>query len=294
MAKTPKLTVLDVEDIPLREVSGLALSGGRILAIGDHDPVLFRAAPGPFPPRWEAIDLAGLGLPDGGSQFEAVQSAGGDAVLILQEEPARVLHIDLAARTLLGTLTLEVPESHRLRQAWLGDRSSRGESLILTAGGHLLVVKEKNPAVILEFGPVGDEPVGWRRGGPVVVPSPGDATLTLLTTWRLDAGAVERCPDISDAAIGPDGRLYLLSDKGSAIVRMPDVLDPQGGEVGVIDIWQLSGHPEKAEGLAILADGTPLVALDTKSPRRNLLRLQRLPMDVVGSAATTPSIGKDN
>jgi DNA-binding response OmpR family regulator len=35
----------------------------------------------------------------------------------------------------VGTLILEVPESHRLRQAWLGDRSSRGESLILTARG---------------------------------------------------------------------------------------------------------------------------------------------------------------
>lgn len=277
VSRGPKLKALAVADIPLREVSGLALAGGQLLAVGDHDPVVFSAPLEPWPLRWRAIDLAGLALPEGGVQFEALEPAGGGTILILQEQPARVLILDLAAPALLGTLTLEVPADHRLRQAWLGDRSSRGESLVLTGCGHLLVVKEKNPAAIMEFGPVGDAAVGWCRGAPTAPPRSGDATFTVLATWWLEPALAEQCPDISDATVGPDGCLYLLSDGGSAIARMPDALDAQGGEVGAVAFWRLGGLPDNAEGLVILADGTPLIGLDTKSPARNLLRLERIP-----------------
>ena len=279
MSKPPKLVVLDVADVPLREVSGLVLRGSELLAVGDHDPVVFTAPLQPWPLLWQGTDLAGLELPDGGTQFEAIQPTSAHTVLVLQEQPARVLHIDLSVPALIGTLLLDVPDGHRLRQAWLGDRSSRGESLVLADRGHLLVVKEKDPSAILEFGPAGDDPVGWRRGGPTVAPAPGDATLTVLATWWLSGDLAKWLPDISDATIGPDGRLYVLSDQGSAIARLPDVLDPRGGKVEAAAIWRITGSPESAEGLVILDDGTVLVGLDTKSPRRNLLRLNRLPLD---------------
>ncbi len=278
MSKAPKLSVRDVTDVPLREVSGFALRGEELLAVGDHEPVLFTAPVGQWPLRWQGIDLAGLKLPDGGTQFEALAPTGEQTVLILQEQPARVLHIDLEIPALLGTINLDVPEGHRLRQAWLGDRTSRGESLLLADRGHLLVVKEKDPAAILEFGPRGEAPVGWRRGGAVLAPVPADVTLTVLATWWLGERLSKQLPDISDATIGPDGCLYLLSDQGSAIARLPDCLDPAGGTVEAEAVWRIAGSPENAEGLAILADGTPLVGLDTKSPKRNLLRLDPLPL----------------
>jgi uncharacterized protein YjiK len=149
----------------------------------------------------------------------------------------------------------------------------------LTDRGHLLVVKEKDPPAILEFGPAGDDPVGWRRGGPTAAPASGDAALTMLATWWLGKELATRLPDISDATVGPDGRLYLLSDQGSAIARLPDVLDPRGGDVEATAMWRIAGSPENAEGLVILDDGTVLVGLDTKSSRRNLLRLNPLPLD---------------
>ena len=279
MGKPPKLDVLDIADVPLREVSGLALRGAELLAVGDHDPVVFTAPLEPWPLRWQGIDLAGLGLPDGGTQFEAIQPVGEHTILVLQEQPARVLFIDLAAPALIGCLLLDVPNGHRLRESWLGDRSSRGESLVLAERGHLLIVKEKNPAAILEFGPAGDEPVGWRRGGPTVAPAAGDATLTVLATWWLGDDLAKQLPDISDATVGPDGRLYLLSDQGSAIARLPDSLDPGGGSVHADALWRIAGSPESAEGLVILNDGTPLVGVDTKSPGQNLLRLKQLPME---------------
>jgi len=276
VGKPPTLAVRDAADVPLREVSGLALRGRELLAVGDHEPVVFIAPLEPWPLRWQGIDLAGLDLPEGGTQFEALEPVGEQNVLVLQEQPARVLHIDLSAPALLGTLQLDVPEGHRLRQSWVGDRSSRGESLLLADRGHLLVVKEKGPAAILEFGPPGDTPVGWRRGGQTAGPDPGDATLTVLATWWLADGLTEQLPDISDATVGPDGCLYVLSDQGSAIARLPDQLDPQGGTVEAAAVWRIAGRPENPEGLVILADGTPLVGLDTKSPKRNLIRLDAL------------------
>lgn len=279
MGKTPKLKVQDVADIPLREVSGLASTGRRLLAVGDHDPVVFTAELEPWPLRWEGVDLSGLDLPGGGVQFEAVEPTGDQTVLVLQEQPARVLHIDLTGPTLTGVSVLDVPEGHRLRQAWLGDRSSRGESLLLNEAGHLLVVKEKDPPAILEFGPAGAAPAGWRRGSRSVSPPAGDAQLTVLATWWLGDRLQTELPDISGSAVGPDGRLYLLSDQGSAIARMPDVLDPSGGTVDATATWRIAGSPDNAEGLVILPDGTPLIGLDTKAPRRNLLRLEPLPLD---------------
>lgn len=276
MSKAPKIDVHDVADVPLRELSGFALRGDEVLAVGDREPTVFTAAVEPWPPQWRATDLSAIDLPDGGTQFEAVAVTGPSNVLILQEQPARVLHIDLAVPALLGTVLLDIPEGHRLHEAWLGDRSSRGESLLLTDRGHLLVVKEKDPAAILEFGPPGDQPVGWRRGARVVAPAPADTTLTVLATWTLSKELRKQLPDISDATVGPDGCLYLLSDQGSAIARLPDQLDPAGGEVGAEAAWRIAGHPENAEGLVILPDGTALVGLDTSSPRRNLLRLEPL------------------
>ncbi len=278
VGKTPKLAVRDVADVPLRELSGLALRGDSLLAVGDREPSLFIAPVGSWPLQWRGVDLAELNLPDGGTQFEALVASGDHTVLVLQEQPARVLHLDVAAPALLGTLRLEVPQGHRLREAWLGDRSSRGESLVLIEQGHLLVIKEKDPSVILEFGPAGEAPVGWRRGVAAEAPATADAALTVLATWRLGDQLSKELPDVSEATIGPDGCLYLLSDQGSAIARLPDRLDPSGGKVDAETVWRIAGSPKNPEGLVILADGTPLVGLDTQSPRQNLLRLEPLPL----------------
>jgi uncharacterized protein YjiK len=149
----------------------------------------------------------------------------------------------------------------------------------LTERGHLIVVKEKNPPAILEFGPPGDAPVGWRRGAEPAAPAPGDAELTVLATWWLGEDMQTQLPDISDATVGHDGRLYMLSDQAGVIARLPDQLEPQGATIDPVAVWRIAGRPENPEGLVILSDGTPLIGLDTKAPRRNLLRLEKMPLD---------------
>ena len=78
----------------------------------------------------------------------------------------------------------------RLARALLARGTLAGrriESLVLADRGHLLIVKEKNPAAILEFGPAGDEPARWRRGGPWRGWSPPGRFGARASWWRLIA-----------------------------------------------------------------------------------------------------------
>jgi hypothetical protein len=77
------------------------------------------------------------------------------------------------------------------------------------------------------------------------------------------------CPDFSDLEVGPDGRLYLLSDKSATIARI-DGLAPGGGIVKLTAAWRLSDLGGKPEGLAFTAGGCAVVALDKRKSRRNL------------------------
>jgi hypothetical protein len=81
------------------------------------------------------------------------------------------------------------------------------------------------------------------------------------------------CADFSDLEIGPDGCLYLLSDKSSTIARLDD-LPAGGGTASLLDAWQLGDLDGKPEGLAFTAEGRAVVAVDTRKPRRNLVLLE--------------------
>jgi len=75
---------------------------------------------------------------------------------------------------------------------------------------------------------------------------------------------------MSDAAVGPDGRLYVLSDQSHSIARLRWPL--AGDELVTADeVFEIAGAPDKPEGLAVLPDGHLLVARDTRKPKGNLL-----------------------
>ena len=81
------------------------------------------------------------------------------------------------------------------------------------------------------------------------------------------------CADFSDLEIGPDGYLYLLSDKSSTIARLDD-LAAGGGTAALRDAWHLGDLNGKPEGLAFTAQGHAIVGLDTRKPRKNLVLLE--------------------
>jgi hypothetical protein len=284
-----RLKIERTADIPLPEVSGICLfrrPGGDLVlvAIGDASAILV-AAP-VVDDRlgdWQEHDLAAAApgiITPGGIQVEGVDGDAAGMLLLLREQPSQALVADTVARRLVTTVELDVPRGPVAR-AWEKGVNSRGEGLVLLDGGHLLVVKEKDPPALLEFGPAGATPGGFgpdRILGPGAswqVPSGEAVRYEALATWLLDDDLADDVGDVSDLAVDASGHLHLLSDQRARLVRLaPELRD---GKLVADVVATIEGKPDKAEGLVMLPDGRALVALDTKRPRENLLLVEPLP-----------------
>ena len=276
-------------DVPLREVSGICLWRGpqgrmALLAIGDHKPKLAwlpLPAPEEEPLDWQMTNVAklpGSNLPKSDTQIEAICADGAGRVLLLQESPPRAELIDVELKRVVSSIDLVVAGKSDLAQSWADPKCSHGEGAVLLAGGHLLVAKEKKPAVLIEFGPRGDRPGGFARGGAIAQGKrwpigSGNQEFVALATWTPDKALAKACDDFSDLEIGPDGRLYLLSDKSATIARLAD-LRPGGGSVACTAAWRLDDLDGKPEGLAFDPLGRAVVALDKRKARNNLALLE--------------------
>ena len=273
-------------DVPLREVSGVCLRRGRdgemtLLAVGDRVATaawvrLPRKESDPL--DWETVDitsLKGSRLPRKNPQIEAVCADGKGRVLLLQESPSRVELIDPSRACAVACIDLDIPGRGELARSWSDPHGSRGEGVVLLPGGHLLVAKEKHPTALLEFGPPGTRSRGLRRGtalpGGAAWPiAPGDHRYVPLAVWWPDKALAKTCEDFSDLEVGPDGRLYLLSDQSESIARLTN-LPPGGGTASLSASWRLRKIKGKPEGLAFSPRGRAIVALDTRKPRGNLV-----------------------
>ncbi len=282
------LSVIRTEDVPLQEVSGICLrreAGGdmAIVAFGDRTSV---AAWVELPDddrgtyTWKTVDLAdveGSQIPRQDPQVEAVCADGAGRILILQESPPRVELLDWEHREVDTRIALDIPKGHALHDSWIDVDSSQGEGAAFMQNGHLLIAKEKDPAAFIEFGPAGDEPGGFGpdsalaegAGWPI---KGGDHVFVPLAVWMPSAKLQANCEDFSDLEVGPDRRLYLLSDKSQSIARVAELV--VGDEVARADeVWMLPTLDGKPEGLALTRNGRAIVALDTKQAKENLVLL---------------------
>jgi hypothetical protein len=287
--KPRHLRVRRVIDVPLREVSGICLRRGAggdlsLVAIGDRVAVAaWFVQPGDDLAAldWQTAGIArieGTRLPEDDPDIEAVCADGAGRILLLQETPPRAELIDPGARRVLAWFELDVPGDDRLARAWADPGGSRGEGVVFLPDGHLLVAKEKEPQALIEFGPSGAQPLGLARGGALRPGAlweiePGDHRYVPLAVWWPDQALADACADFSDLEVGPDGQLYVLSDRSDSIARMSD-LAPTGGVVSAPASWKLGDVGGKPEGLAFTPNGRALVALDTRKARHNLLLLE--------------------
>jgi hypothetical protein len=286
MKSRNRLSVYRVVDVPLEEVSGVCLGRGAagqltLMAIGDRAAVaawFVQPKDDMASLDWQTADVArleGSRLPEGDPDIEAVCADGMSRVLLLQESPPRGELIDAPARRVVASIALEIPGNDRLAMAWADPAGSRGEGAVFLSEGHLLVAKEKDPSALIEFGPPGAQPLGLARGGALPAGAaweiePGDHGYVPLAAWSPDKSLRKACRDFSDLEVGPDGHLYLLSDKSDSIARLSD-LAPSGGVVSALAIWRLGDLGGKPEGLAFTPNGRAIVALDTRKARHNLM-----------------------
>ena len=297
--------------IPLAEVSGLALGRTRgdttvVAAIGDRAATIAwaeLAADGAAAPlKWQTLPLshaAGTRIPQQDPQLEAIAMDGGGRILLVQEWPCRAEYIDAVQRKVLARFTLTVPDKagpQALRRSWADPTGSHAEGVALMRDGHLLIVKEKDPAALLEFGPAGDAPGGfgpdrWLPAGQPWYdvpdsPEPFEADLELLACWAPSGGTSAVCPDLSDADVVPGGNLIVLSDKGRSVALVPasaPAPQPFSGAFEPDVVWRVSGIEDKPEGIVVLPDGDVLVACDRRKSTKNLFRISRGEWDRPGS-----------
>jgi uncharacterized protein YjiK len=182
----------------------------------------------------------------------------------------------------LHVLPLTVEDDPAELEAWEADQNALGEGVLLLRNGHLFVVKENKPRQLLEFGLPGARAEGLHADLPIAdtgeFPTPPEsrATFRLLTAWDLGGEAMERIGDLSDVTVGPDGRIYVLSDESRCIARLQATLDPEDRLIEVDRIWGLPERLHQPEGLVITGDWEVLVAVDHPEPRQNLFQLRGL------------------
>lgn len=283
------LSVLRTVDVPLMEVSGVCLrreAAGdmALVAFGDRTSI---AAWVELPDDdrgaydWKTVDMAdveGSLIPRDDPQVEAVCADGAGRILILQESPPRVELLDWEGHRVVTRIALEIPEGHQLHDSWVDAESSQGEGAAFMKNGHLLIAKEKDPAAFVEFGPDGEEASGFGpdsalEAGARWPTDEGDRVFVPLAVWGPSVKLAANCEDFSDLEVGPDRRLYLLSDKSQTIARVGELV--VGDPVARADeIWRLPTLDGKPEGLALTRNGRALVALDTKAAEENLVLLE--------------------
>jgi hypothetical protein len=222
--------------------------------------------------------LSGSMLPKRDSQIEAVCADGLGRVLLLQETPPRVELIDPKELKVVASIDLAVEGRGEIARTWSDPNGSRGEGMVLLPGGHLFVAKEKKPAAFIEFGPAHSRSLGLVRGSALADGKrwpikKGHHRFVALAIWLPNKTLAKSCTDFSDLEIGPDGYLYLLSDKSSTIARLDD-LRAGGGTAALLNAWQLGDLDGKPEGLTFTAQGRAVVGLDTRKSRRNLVLLE--------------------
>jgi uncharacterized protein YjiK len=286
-----ELSVRKVFDLQLREVSGIcerAAGDGRprqLLAIGDDSHhVLVGDLEPEVPASFARHDLERL-LAEAGersgqsSQWEGIDTDETGRVFVLREVPGTVFVFDPSLRRLEHVLRLTVEDDPGEQEAWDADENALGEGVLLLRNGHLFVVKEEKPRQLLEFGLPGERAQGLHHDLPITdtgrFPTPEAATVTfhMLSAWDLGGEALERVGDLSDVTVGPDGRIYLLSDESRCIARLQPAVPPESGTVAVDRIWGLPDRLHQPEGLVITPTWDVLVATDHAEQRDNLFLL---------------------
>ena len=283
------LEIVDRLRIPLAEVSGLAClrrrGGALLVAVGDNDASLATADVGGDGAigEWRVVTSDELGArPDAAVRFrqlEAVAVDGGGRAWVVTEGSSLLGGIDLGAGATVGGASLDTANLPELDRHWTRRDASRSEGLLLLAGGHLLVAKEKDPAGLVEFGPAGEDPLGVSAATllppdeafalPQGEPGGQPPTLVASAWWPLPSEVGRAFADLSDLALDGSGGVWVLSDESRRIGRLRLPLQV-GDSVGIDPVADLPKKLGKPEGLALLPGGLIAVADDRKDERDNL------------------------
>lgn len=254
-----------------------------IISVGDSDFKIFFNEFGPKFGRGTADSASFKKVVSNagpGSQWEGVAIDADGRFFVLEESPGVVYVIDAARKGLTQTITLDYKQEGLRVEGF--EENSLGEGIALLQNGHLLILKEKNPAMLIEFGPDGDEPYGVSPETLIAKReafklSAGEKIkYKPLKWWRFTDKSRSFMQDLSELAVGPDGVLYALSDESNRLARLESRLRVKEDKVNIKEYWDLPKSMEHPEALTFVGNA-PVVGVDTKNGRENLFIFGPLP-----------------
>lgn len=226
------------------------------------------------------------------SQWEAI-FAGSDGLLYISNEEDGLIDIfDVRKNTHYGRIELKIKNDDKefsdLKKAWDKDSGSRIEGFVMMSNHHILAVKEKNPPLIIEFVPDGEQALGVESkylrqasggSGQFKVDSwPGG---TSEPRWNYVAKKIWRPSDefsqeldLSELTVTPSGRLAILSDRLRTVFIVSPKLGLSEKTFKALKAFKLPDEIEKPEGLIFLSDSEFLVVSDLKEIKPNLFRVR--------------------
>lgn len=256
--------------LPLDEVSALGKLGERYVAVGDRTSgiVSFEMHHGRATNIVTHSPLPAAG--EGGSQFEAVAFDGSGRVIVVAEQgTVSIVSADFSHEE--SASMLDWASAARMVGQEL-EENSLAEGMVLLHETHVLVTLEKQPTALVEFGPEGDEPLGFAPDRALPTKFAPPPRLTALKIWKVDDRHAE---DLSELCIGPDGALWAVSQKSNTLLRFERTLRTNEARATIKQHFDLPSSISGAEGLVF--DGkSPLIARDRATEAKNLYLLDPL------------------
>jgi hypothetical protein len=286
-------------EVGLDEVSALALGrrsngGGEVLNVGDEAFVVERSLLDGVDLRpVQRRPLTGLVPPEfadasGGSEWEALAVDGVGQVFVVREASATVFVFSPELDELRHVLELDLSDANGWGAELLREPQPGPEGVLLLKLGHLLVVKQREPILLIEFGPAAPAlglGTAAHLGDEEAFELPADerSTLVALRSWSLRPEDELDVESANDLALDRGGRLHAISSKSRRIYELR-ADDANGRRVSIGDRWKLPDELEaskkrKAEGLAFDDDDRVLVAIDAKDKKGNVFLLEPLERD---------------
>jgi hypothetical protein len=286
-------------DLPLREISGMYLhpaakpgAPATLYAVGDNAarlgimdfngeqvsnqrfidfsaPILERFAPC----RSDEIDECHKLVKALSGQWEAVARDGAGKIFLLHEKFASLFVLDPLATHLRGVINLSsfVPKGEAvLGRVSLHKDNAMGEGFLLLKNGHMLVVKERYPPSLIEFGPEGSHAEGFSpqlilgKDESFAVAA-GQTSYEPLHLWNLE-DKYRHC-DLSELVASSEGELHVISQQCRWIGTFAP-LSLQEKTAPITQLWHLPHQLGAAESLVIVDGEHFLVAEDRKSHAR--------------------------
>ncbi len=276
-----ELSIESSYTLPISEISGMTWRKNpnthkrELVVVGDRDYQVYIV-------DWEnrktslnikTIDLSHTKTKGDGkqSEWESVFSDDSGRVYILKESPSQILVLNPQLSKVENIIQLP---------SQLKEINSGPEGLTLLNNGHLLVVNEKNPLEIIEYGPKSSTALGYKvdfsveRSGSF--PNPKSETFP-LSRWNLDSHSFKNMEDSSGINTDKNGNLYLLSDQKQSIGLLGSELNPKQKTLGIKKFWKLPKVLKQPEGMVIDDNNQPIIAIDRKKINKtNLFHLSKM------------------